>query len=173
MISGNDMAVLLSFLAAGVALAGFSAIVTSVDRSRAAASSEVITFRVRLLVIGAVVMFLLAIAPILIDALEVAPTTLWQLACIFGGGGVAGMGVFATVVRRQMSGRDQGLSRALFVQITLLAAVAIGAEILGAGGVLPARGAYFLGLSFALYSEFMLFYRLVRMADEGARASVK
>jgi hypothetical protein len=47
---GNDVAVLLGFLTAAIALAGFAGIVTSIDRGAAVASNEVISFRARNLV---------------------------------------------------------------------------------------------------------------------------
>ena len=46
-MTGNDISVLLGFLAAAIALAGFAGIVTSIDRGAAVASNEVISFRVR------------------------------------------------------------------------------------------------------------------------------
>src|SRR5579863_8755102 len=53
-MTGNDIAVLLGFLAAAIALTGFAGIVTSIDRSAAVASNEVISFRVSNLVTSAV-----------------------------------------------------------------------------------------------------------------------
>src|ERR1700759_915421 len=73
---GNDIAVLLGFLAAAVALAGFAGIVTSIDRGAAVASNEVISFRVRNLVTSAVLSVLLSLQPVLLEALELFPSNL-------------------------------------------------------------------------------------------------
>ena len=171
MITGNDVAVLLSFLAAAIALAGFAGIVTSIDRRTVGVSSEVISFRVRTLVIGAVSSVFLAMLPILIEALEIAPQTFWQLCCVIGAAGSAAMSLYVLAARRALAGTDQGLSRTLFISSMVLGVLIVAACILGASGVLPARGAYFLGQFFLLYQMFMLFYRMVRMADEAARAA--
>jgi len=170
-IGGNDVAVLLSFLAAAIALAGFAGIVTSIDRRTASASSEVISFRVRTLVIGAVSSVFLAMLPILIEALEIAPKTLWQLCCVIAASGSAAMSLYVFAARRALAGADQGLSRTLFLSSMVLGALVVAAAILGASGLLAARGAYFLGQFFLLYQMLMLFYRMVRMADEAARVA--
>lgn len=171
MITSNDVAVLLSFLAAAIALAGFAGIVTSIDRRTVGASPEVISFRVRTLVIAAVSSVFIAMLPILVEALELAPKTLWQFSCIIGSSVSAAISLYAYAGRRGLAGADQGLSRTLFVSSMILGALIVAAGILGAGGVLPARGAYFLGQFFLLYQMFMLFYRMVRMADEAARVA--
>ncbi len=82
-MTGNDVAVLLGFLAAAIALTGFAGIVTSIDRSAAVASNEVISFRVRNLVTSAVASVFLSLLPILLEGLELflarAP---WQRCCV-------------------------------------------------------------------------------------------
>ncbi|HEX4336189.1 MAG TPA: hypothetical protein VH062_09765 [Polyangiaceae bacterium] len=65
-MTGNDTAVLLGFLAAAIALAGFAGIVTSIDRGAAVASNEVISFRVRNLVTSAVASVLLSLLLVLL-----------------------------------------------------------------------------------------------------------
>jgi len=159
----------MSFLAAAIALAGFAGIVTSIDRRTVGASSEVITFRVRTLVIAAVLSVLLAMLPILVEALEIATATLWQFVSVIGAAGTAAISIYVVLLRRRMAGVDQGLSRPTFFTGLVLGIVVTVSEILGAGGWLPGRGAYFLGLAFLQFQMCMLFYRMVRMADDAAR----
>src|SRR5271165_6183608 len=82
MMTGDDTAVLLGFLAAAIALAGFAGIVTSIDRGAAVASNEVISFRVRNLVTSAVISVLLSLLPVVLEALEFFRSSLWQRSCV-------------------------------------------------------------------------------------------
>ena len=68
MLTGNDIAILMSIMGTSVALAGFAGIVTSIDRSTVGASSAVITFRMRNLIICAIASIFLSMLPILLDA---------------------------------------------------------------------------------------------------------
>src|SRR5580692_12230659 len=81
-MTGNDIAVLLGFLAAAIALAGFAGIVTSIDRGAAVASNEVISFRVRNLVTSSVLSVLLSLLPVLLEGLELFHSSLWQRCCV-------------------------------------------------------------------------------------------
>jgi hypothetical protein len=173
MLTGNDIAILMSITGAAVALAGFAGIVTSIDRSTVGASSAVISFRVRNLIVCAMSSGFLAMLPILLDGLEVAPGSFWQLAAMFGAITLAAQVVGAVVGRLRMRGHDQGLSRALFLATVALGIAAVATEIAGAAGWLPARGAYFAGQSFLLYVMATLFYRMIHMADEAARTAVE
>jgi hypothetical protein len=171
MIGGNDVAVLLGFLAAAIALAGFAGIVTSIDRRTAGATSEVITFRVHALTLAALLSVLLALLPIVVEALAIAPATLWQVVCIFNASAIALISIVVVIARLRMTGADRGFSQPVFVASIGLGAAAVVAGILGAGGLIPARGAYYLGQLFLLYQMFMLFYRMLLMADEASRAA--
>ena len=75
-MTGNDIAVLIGFLASAIALAGFAGIVTSIDRGAAVASNEVISFRTRNLVTSAVTSVVLSLLPVLLEALELFPSRL-------------------------------------------------------------------------------------------------
>lgn len=173
MIGGNDVAVLLGFLAAAIALAGFAGIVTSIDRRSVPATSEVISFRVNALTLAAVFSMLLALLPIVFEALDLAPRTLWQLACVFNAAVIALISISVVISRQRMTGVDQGFSQPIFVASMALGWAAVVAAIMGAGGAIPARGAYYLGELFLLYQMFMLFYRMLLMADEASREASK
>jgi hypothetical protein len=170
-MTGNDVAVLLSFLAAAVALAGFAGIVTSIDRRTAMATDEVISFRVRNLVLAAVLSVMLAMQPILLDALQLLPMSLWQFACMTSAISQIWLLIHQTQNRFRMkaAGRDSGLSRPLFAFNTTMAAAGFLVTLFGASGILPGRGAYFVGLFYLQYLMCSLFYRIIVVADEAAR----
>lgn len=173
-MSGNDIAVLMSLMGAAVALAGFAGIVTSIDRSALGVSSGVITFRVLNLIVAALTSVVLAMLPILIEALEIARHSLWQFASMAGAGAIAALTIAAFFARMRMRhGHDQGLSRPLFVANLTLGSMAVLVEVAGAIGALPGRGAYFVGLFYLQYLMGTLFYRMVHMADEAARSAVR
>ena len=174
-MTGNDVAVLLSFLAAGVALAGFAGIVTSIDRRVAEATDEVISFRVRNLVIAAVLSVALAMQPILLDALVLVPNSLWQFACMTSAIGQSWLLIRTTQDRFRMkaAGQDIGLSRPLFVFNTTVAAIGFMVTLLGASDFVPGRGGYFVGLFYLQYLMCSLFYRMIVVADEAARRTLR
>jgi hypothetical protein len=158
-------------MAAAVALAGFAGIVTSIDRRTVGATPQVISFRVHALTLAALLSILLALLPIVVEALAIAPTTLWQFACVFSASVIALLSIVIVVARLRMTGADRGFSQPVFVASIALGGVAVVAGVLGAGGFIPARGAYYLGEVFLLYQMFMLFYRMLLMADEASRAA--
>ena len=168
-MNGNDIAVLIGILAASIALAGFAGIVTSIDRRAAVASNEVISFRVRNLVTSAVGSVFLSLLPILLDALELFPSSLWQRCCVVSALGIGALLVSLVSARLRMrGGKDAGFSRSLFAANMTLGALAFGVLVCGAYGAVAARGAYFTGLCYLLYLMCTLFHRMVAMADAAA-----
>jgi hypothetical protein len=173
-MTGNDIAVLLGFLAAAVALAGFAGIVTSIDRGAAVASNEVISFRVRNLVTAAVASVFLSLLPILLEALELFPSRLWQRCCVVSAIGIGALLFSLMFTRLRMTGgKDAGLSRSLFAANLTLGALAFGVLVTGAYGAVAGRGAYFAGLFYLLYLMCTLFHRMVAMADAAASHAAK
>ena len=173
-MSGNDIAVLLGFLAAAIALAGFAGIVTSIDRGAAVASNEVISFRVRNLVTSAVAAVFLSLLPIVLEALELFRSSLWQRCCVVAAVGIGALLSLLVWARLQMrGGKDAGLSRSLFAANMTLGALAFAVLLAGATGALAGRGAYFTGLSYLLYLKCSLFHRMVAMADAAASHTAK
>jgi hypothetical protein len=168
-MTGNDTAVLLGFLGAAIALAGFAGIVTSIDRGAAVASDEVISFRVRNLVTSAVLSVFLSLLPVVLEALELSRSSLWQRCCVVSAIGLAAL-LFALLSGRlrMRDGRDAGLSRSLFATNLTLGALAFAVQVAGAYGAVAGRGAYFAGLYYLLYLMCTLFYRMVAMADAAA-----
>jgi hypothetical protein len=168
-MTGNDTAVLLGFLAAAIALAGFAGIVTSIDRGAAVASNEVISFRVRNLVTSAVLSVFLSLLPVVLEALEFSPSRLWQRCSVVSAVGIGALLVSLLSGRLGMrDGRDAGLSRSLFAANMTLGALAFGVLVAGASGAVAGRGAYFTGLYYLLYLMCTLFHRMVAMADAAA-----
>ncbi|MDB5216957.1 MAG: hypothetical protein JWO86_4884 [Myxococcaceae bacterium] len=173
-MTGNDIAVLLGFLAAAVALAGFAGIVTSIDRGAAIASNEVISFRVRNLVTSAVASVFLSLLPVLLEALELFQSHLWQRCCVVSAIGIGALLFSLLSARLRMrGGTDAGLSGSLFVTNMTLGALAFGVLVAGASGAVAGRGAYFTGLFYLLYLMCTLFHRMVAMADAAASHAAK
>jgi hypothetical protein len=168
-MTGNDIAVLMGFLAAAIALAGFAGIVTSIDRGAAVASNEVISFRARSLVTSAVALVFLSVLPVLLEALELFQSSLWQRCCVVSAIGI-GARLFSLLSARlrMRGGKDAGLSHSLFATNMTLGALAFGVLVAGASGAVPGRGAYFTGLFYLLYLMCTLFHRMVVMADAAA-----
>jgi hypothetical protein len=173
-MTGNDIAVLLGFLAASIALAGFAGIVTSIDRGAAIASNEVISFRVKNLVTSAVTSVLLSLLPVLLEALELFRSSLWQRCCIVAAIGIGTRLCSLLSARlRLRDGKDMGLSRSLFAVNITLGALTFVVLVSGAWGAIPGRGAYFAGLFYLLYLMCTLFHRMVAMADAAASHAAK
>jgi hypothetical protein len=172
-MTGNDIAVLLGFLASAIALAGFAGIVTSIDRGAAVASSEVISFRVRNLVNSAVASVFLALLPVLLQALELFQSNLWQRCCVVSAIGVGALLFSLASARLRMRGADAGLSRSLFAANMTLGVLAFSVLVTGACGAVAGRGAYFTGLFYLLYLMCTLFHRMVAMADDAASRAAK
>ncbi|HEY1696234.1 MAG TPA: hypothetical protein VGG39_28905 [Polyangiaceae bacterium] len=173
-MTGNDVAVLLGFLTAAVALAGFAGIVTSIDRGAAVASNEVISFRARNLVTSAVTLVFLALLPVLLEALELSPSSLWKRCCVVSAIGIGARLFWLVAARLRMrGGKDTGLSHSLFAVNVTLGALGFGLQITGAIGAVAARGAYFTGLFYLLYLMCTLFHRMVAMADAAASHAAK
>jgi hypothetical protein len=168
-MTGNDTAVLLGFLAAAIALAGFAGIVTSIDRGAAVASNEVISFRVRNLVTSAVLSVLLSLLPVLLESLELFRSSIWRPCCVVSAIGIGAL-LFSLLSGRlrMRDGRDAGFSRPLFAANLTLGALAFGVLVAGAFGDVAGRGAYFTGLYYLLFLMCTLFHRMVAMADSAA-----
>jgi hypothetical protein len=171
---GNDVAVLLGFLAAAIALAGFAGIVTSIDRGAGVASNEVISFRVSNLVTSAVASVFLSLLPVLLEALQLFPATLWQRCCVVSAVGIGALLCSLVAARLRMrGGKAAGLSHALFATNLTLGAFACVVLVAGASGAVAGRGAYFTGLFYLLYLMCTLFHRMVAMADAAASNAAK
>jgi hypothetical protein len=173
-MTGNDITVLLGFLTAAIALAGFAGIVTSIDRGAAVASNEVISFRARNLVTSALTLVVLALLPVLVEALELFPSSLWQRCCVVSAIGIgARLYSLMSARLRMRGGKDTGLSHSLFATNVTLGALAFGVLVTGASGRVAGRGAYFTGLFYLLYLMCTLFHRMVAMADAAASHAAK
>lgn len=165
MLTGNDVAVLLAFFGSSVSLAGFSGIITAIDRGAAPASSEVIAFRLQTLVRNAIILAVCALTPLIIEALEIASETLWQFsamcaAIILSASLTAALQGFSQL----MKNRSRGLSPTLGLVLITCGFTATGLDILGAAGHFPARGAFLLTLTQLLMILLTMFYRIILIA---------
>ena len=170
MLSGDDIVVLIGIMGAAVALAGFASLVTSIDRNAAGASAAVISFQVRVLIVGAWCAVLLSLLPIGFDALMIAPHSLWQCASMVGAWVLSAVVWRAWTDRTHLRGADAlGFSRILFVVNIALNVLAVLVAMLGAVGIVPGKGAFLFGIFYLIFLTGTLFYRLIQMADEAAR----
>jgi hypothetical protein len=174
MLSGDDIVVLMGLMAAAVALAGFASLVTSIDRSAVGVGPAVISFQVRNLIVGAWCAVSLSLLPIGFDALVIAPHSLWQCASM------AAAWVLAAVAARALAGGTHlrgaeglGFSRSLFVASIGLNYMSVIVAVLGAAGLIPAKGAFLVSIFYLLYLTATLFYRMIQMADEAARSTAR
>ena len=170
MLTGNDVTVLMGFLASAITLAGFSGIITAIDRSVAPASSEVIAFRVHNLVVTAIYLTTLALLPVIIDALEVLPQTRWQF-CTMIAAITVGWGISSAVSARMRmtSHTSRGISNFLFAVAVLMASAAIALNITATTGIIAGRGAYYFAQFHLLFLMLSLFRRMMLTVDEASR----
>lgn len=164
---------LLAFMAAAIALAGFAGIVALIDRGAARVAPELASFRVRWLVYSAMWVVILSIAPLL-AILSNAPRGVWQYGCIVE---AAILLIFMIVtmynVRRFMRGRALGIRMAGAYLMWLLSLGALAWLVAGGAGVVSASGAYAGGVFWFLLSSLQNFMRLVFSLDEGWRNAAR
>ena len=165
MLTGNDVAVLLAFFGASVSLAGFSGIITAIDRGRAPASAEVIVFRLQTLVRNSLLLAMCSLSPLVFEALEIAPQTLWQFsvtcAAIILAASLSSAGL---AFLQLLKSRSRGLSTTLGLVLIACGMTVLFLDILGAAGLFPARGALFLTLVQLLMIILTMFYRIILIA---------
>lgn len=169
-MTDNDVATLLSFAAAAIALAGFSSLVTSIDRRRVGVGHEVISLRIRSLIAIAFNVVLLAFLPIILEGLAIETDLIWVLSCY------AGIAFFLPMLAVQVTQQfhrsklnEQGFSWSLYWTNVSLSLVGAGIAVSGAVALIPARGAYFIVLLSGIAIVFAFFHRIVIMVDDGAR----
>jgi hypothetical protein len=173
MLTGNDVAVLLAFFGASVSLAGFSGIITAIDRGAAPASSEVIAFRLQTLVTNAIVLAVAALLPLVMEALELVSQTLWQFCAMCAAIILSiSLGSAFQAFFKLVKGRSRGLSLPLGLSLIICGLLAMILDILAAGGLVPARGAYFLTLTQLLMITLTMFYRIILIAIDATNNSV-
>lgn len=172
-MTDNDVAILLSFAAAAIALAGFSSLVTSIDRRRVSVGHEVISLRIRSLIAIAFNVVLLAFLPIILEGLTIETDLLWVLSCAAGIVFFLPMlGVQVTHQFQRSKLNEQGFSWSLYWTNVSFALIGTCVAASGLFGLIPARGAYFLALLSGLAIVYAFFHRIVVMVDEGARGEL-
>jgi hypothetical protein len=173
MLTGNDVAVLLAFFGASVSLAGFSGIITAIDRGAAPASSEVIAFRLQTLVRNAIVLAGAALLPLVIEALEIASQTLWQFSAMCAAIILSlTLSIALQGFGQLMKSRSRGFSLPLGLFLIICGFLAMILDILAAGGLVPARGAYFLTLTQLLMVILAMFHRIILIAIDATNNNV-
>ncbi|HLJ52120.1 MAG TPA: hypothetical protein VKT24_01970 [Rhizomicrobium sp.] len=161
---------LLAFLAAAVALAGFSGIVALIDRGAAQVSLELASFRLRFLILTALSTIVLSVTPLLAIALLGESQTLWRVACgLQAIWGVSYM-VRTMMLRRTFRGEAaRGIRVGQFYAMTAVGALAQAILLAGVFAYLPAPASYAAGVFWFLLMVAVFFMRLVFMLDESLR----
>jgi hypothetical protein len=164
----SEFDVLLTFMNLAVAFAGFTGVVTMIDRGAARVSRDVVSFRVRYLVFGAIVVLGLCTLPPILTAYNVSPEAVWRIACAVA---AVIMGLFlAGLVRARVRlANQEGLSRVQFNTTLPAGILAVLALAAAAAGLIPAVGTYLVGVFYMIAAIALLFMRLVLMLDESIR----
>jgi uncharacterized membrane protein len=164
---------LLAFMAAAIAVAGFAGIVALIDRGHARVAPELASFRVRWLVYSAAWTIVLAVAPML-AILSNAPHGVWQYGCIIQAACLFAF-MFATTynVQRFRRGRAQGIRMGGAYVMLFVAIAVIAMLVFGAAGYISASGAYATGVFWFLLSALLNFMRLVFTLDDAWRNAAR
>ena len=161
---------LLSFLAAAVALSGFAGIVALIDRGAADVSPELASFRLRSLIGTAFSTIILSATPLLAIALVGDSQTLWRVACGLQAICSVVFSVRGFVLRQTFRGEaSRGIRLGQFYATTAVGAVAMAILLAGVFNYLPAPASYATGVFYFLLIVVVFFMRLVFMLDESLR----
>lgn len=169
-MTDNDVAILLGYAAAAIALAGFSSLVTSIDRRQIGVGSDVISLRIRSLITISFMLVFLSLFPPVLEGLGVEIDLLWIISC------AASLVFFLPMLIQQASQQlqrsklnEQGFSWSLYWLVVSLALIGSSSAVAGLLDILAPRGAFFAALLSCLAIIFSFFYRIVLMVDDGAR----
>ncbi len=166
----NEFEVLLSFLGAAVAFAGFTGVVSLIDRRAAHVSHQVTTFRIKSLISSALCVIVLSVLPIFLIAFKMPPPLAWRAGCAaMSVVGLAYLFLISRARSRLTGEQKEGLSTAQFNFMTPLGALTILGLIGAAFGQIPAMPMYLVGDFFFLLISATVFLRLVFMLDESAK----
>lgn len=161
---------LIAFLSVAVAFGGFTGVVALIDRKAAHVSQHVVSFRVRFLIVAVNIVIFLTVLPFVFAAFHVPDDWSWRISCAFLA--LAGTAYISGMVwsRSRLTGPQlEGLSTAQFNILIPAGAVCIGLAMVAAAGMIPALGAYLIGVCFFIIGIASLFLRLVLMLDESWR----
>jgi hypothetical protein len=167
-----ELDLLNAFLSVAVAFAGFTGVVALIDRRAAGVSHEVVSFRVRNLIICVVIVMTLSVLPGILLAFKLDPQRMWRFGC--GAVALAGVSYIFFVIRaraRLTGSQQQGLNTAQFNVMVPLGVIVIIAVVAAAAGMLPAAGMYLISDFYFILAITSYFVRLVLMLDESVRNS--
>jgi hypothetical protein len=158
---------LLAFLGAVVALAGFSGIVSSIDRRTAGVSRELVSFRLRNMVTASLSTIVLAVSPLLVLQLTQQSDTVWPLFCIIAATWLTYLNVWTISIRQRFRGDTASGIRLGFYYVLTPASAGV-VLMLGAGvlGYLPADACYATAVFWCLLRVAAFFSLLVFALDE-------
>jgi hypothetical protein len=168
----NELEVLMALLAVAVSFAGFTGVVTLIDRRAAHVSHAVVSFRVRNLIACVVAVMFLSVLPSVLLAFNIAPTGAWRISC--AAFAVVGITYVVWVLRQrsQLTGAEQqGLNTAQFNVMVPLGVVIIVAVAAAAAGLIAASAMYVVGVFYFVLATTSYFVRLVLMLEESARGA--
>jgi hypothetical protein len=166
----NVFDLLIAFLSIAVAFAGFTGVVSLIDRKAARVSIHIVSYRVRALNVAVLIMISLSILPFLLTAFAIHPLLVWRICCAY----FSIVGVIYIIgivwVRSKLRGEQlEGWSTVQFYLLVPPGLLCVVAGIFAAGGTIPAIGTYLTGLFFFTMGIASLFFRLVLMLDDSKR----
>ena len=77
----NEFEVLLGFLNAAVAFAGFTGVVALIDQRSAHVSRDVVSFRIRTLIASSLCVITLSVMPIFFKSFNLPSNVMWRVGC--------------------------------------------------------------------------------------------
>lgn len=166
----DPFSVLLAFLTAAVAFAGFTGVVALIDQTAAHVSREVISFRIKSLISSALCVLVLSSAPMICEGFGLSAKVYWRGGCALIA--VVGVGYLIWVLRargRLTGDAADGLNTTQFNIMTPLGAVTIMGLVAAVAGAIPPMGMYLMGDFFFLLISATVFLQLVLKLEEGAR----
>ncbi len=166
----NELEVLMALLAVAVSFAGFTGVVTLIDRRAAHVSHAVVSFRVRNLIACVVAVMFLSVLPSVLLAFSIIPADAWRISC--AAYSLVGVIYVVWVLRQraQLTGAEQqGLNTAQFNLMVPLGVLIIIAVAVAAAGLIAASAMYVVGVFYFVLATTSYFVRLVLMLEESAR----
>jgi len=166
----NVFDLLIAFLSIAVAFAGFTGVVSLIDRKAARVSVHIVSYRVRALNVAVLIVIALSILPFLLTAFALPGLSVWRICCaVFAIVGVIYL-FWIIWVRTALRGEQlEGWSNTQFNIHVPSGFLSVAAAIFGASGTFNAMGVYLVGLFFFTMGIASLFFRLVLMLDDSKR----
>jgi hypothetical protein len=161
---------LFSLMQVAVTLAGFTGVITLIDRGAARVSDELVSLRVRRLVIAALLVVVLATTPFVANLFGFPEDQIWRWGCLAEGASItAYLIALEARVRRLTGPKALGISYLQYYGFSALGVLILFSLLAGFLGYVPAAGSYAAGVFLFVLAVGIFFVRLVFMLDDSWR----